>query len=183
MYCGFLRTECNSISIGELIKILEPYKNTNTNIKIQNSDHFYIHFDQDGDFININNLSLDRSYRNSTRCKNCEVFNKDIEKCCCDGKHCVTVDLFKGPNNNEQSSEQKSVEVKDTKEDINVKSDSDDEFDKIVKTEDLIIEMGSKASDINAILGSIKSLMPNNDKKFTIISTEDVDVILLNKNK
>ena len=49
------------------------------------------------------------------------------------------------------------------------------------KVENLIEKMGEEASNINSILKAIKSLTSANSKKSTIISTEDMDVIIITK--
>lgn len=178
MYCGFLKKECNDLTVGELIDILEPYRNAK--VKIQNNDTFYIHFDQSGDYINLNNLSLERAYgMSSTKCKNCELMDKETKKCGCTGEHCVTLEAFRANDKVEQPQE---VHVEPPTEEY-PKTNVDDEFDNVVKVENLIEKMGEEASNINSILKAIKSLTSANSKKSTIISTEDMDVIIITKDK
>lgn len=86
MFCGYLRQTCKGITIKELIDILSLCKNKDAKIKLYGVDSFYIHFDQDCQFINFDKSSLKQNYGN---CQNCHRYNKDTNFCKCDGKDCL----------------------------------------------------------------------------------------------
>ena len=87
MYCGYLRQTCRGITVQELIDILSLCRDKkNTKIKLYGVDSFYIHFDQDCQYINFDKSSLKQSYGN---CEKCGRYDKDTNSCKCDGKDCL----------------------------------------------------------------------------------------------
>ena len=95
MLCGYLKQTCKSITVKELIEILKLCKNQDAIIKYADTTNFYIHFDQDGQYINFDKNAQIRQYGNAgaeDTCDTCRRYNKS-EKCCkCDGKGCLNAD-------------------------------------------------------------------------------------------
>lgn len=92
MLCGHMKTECTDLTLGELKAILDKCRNDNAIIKYSDTNHFFIHFDQDGEFINFSKIPADKNYGDrgaDNKCCNCEAFNKNTHVCECNPEDCM----------------------------------------------------------------------------------------------
>ena len=92
MYCGYLRQVCKSIKVQDLIDILETCKNKDAVVKCFETTNFFIHFDQDGQFIDITKNPLAQHYGEGGTDNNCTSCGRydHVEKVCkCDGNNCL----------------------------------------------------------------------------------------------
>ena len=96
MYCGHLKQICKSITVQELIDILETCKDKNTIVKVLDTTNFYIHFDKDGQFINISKSAMNNQYGNGTNsgCEGCNRYDKAEKVCKCDGINCLNASMI-----------------------------------------------------------------------------------------
>lgn len=96
MLCGYMKQTCKSITVAELIKMLQLCKNQNAIVKLSETTNFFIHFDQEGQYIDFTKSPCTQQYGSSTgqTCLSCPRYNK-IEKCCnCDGKGCLNAETI-----------------------------------------------------------------------------------------
>ena len=92
MLCGYLRQTCRSIKVKDLIEILQLCKNQDAVIKLSGMTNFYIHFDQDGQFIDISKQANGDQYGESGKentCITCHLHDNNTGKCNCTGEGCI----------------------------------------------------------------------------------------------
>ena len=95
MLCGYLKQTCRSIKVKDLIEILKLCKNQDAIIKYADTTNFYIHFDQDGQFINFDKNAQVRQYGNAgaeDTCESCRRYDKKQKCCKCDGTGCLNAE-------------------------------------------------------------------------------------------
>lgn len=88
MYCGAKMAHLEGKTIKELFEAI-PESMLNTKVKVFSNDKFYVHFDVEGEFINIDTRPWSNMYGSieSETCSKCPKFvNK---KCTCDGSNCI----------------------------------------------------------------------------------------------
>lgn len=92
MLCGYLKQVCKSITVEELINILQTCKNKNAVVKLSETTNFFVHFDQEGQYIDFSKSPLGNQYGNTLgqTCKSCGRF--DGKDCKCDGKGCLNAE-------------------------------------------------------------------------------------------
>ena len=96
MLCGYLKQTCRSITVKELIDILNTCKDKNAVIKLSGMTNFFIHFDKDGKYIDISKSPCANEYgmNKDKKCDKCSRYNVE-EKCCgCDGSDCINASLM-----------------------------------------------------------------------------------------
>ncbi len=92
MLCGYLRQVCKSIKVQDLIDILETCKNKDAIVKCFETTNFFVHFDQDGQFIDITKNPLATQYGEGgtdNKCLSCGRYDHIEKACKCDGKNCL----------------------------------------------------------------------------------------------
>ena len=95
MLCGYLKQTCKSISVEELINLLQLCKNKKASIKVNGMSSFYIHFDQDGQFIDLTKQSLSDQYGENgadNTCNSCRLCDKASGACRCNGEGCLNAE-------------------------------------------------------------------------------------------
>lgn len=88
MYCGAKMAHLEGKTIKELFEAI-PESMLNTKVKVFSNEKFYVHFDVEGEFINIDTRPWANMYGSieSESCAKCPKFvNK---KCTCDGSNCI----------------------------------------------------------------------------------------------
>lgn len=135
MFCGKRKLYLKNISIKKLIEILKPYENLQ--VRVSGQDSFYIHFDQDVDYIDLNQLDVFRLYgKEGESCKKCPAYDQTVG-CSCSGINCMTDHLYNDITNNKSSSEEEKVIIDDGMEEeteVNDKSDLVDIINDISST-------------------------------------------------
>ena len=92
MLCGYLRQVCKSIKVQDLIDILETCKNKDAVVKCFETTNFFIHFDQDGQFVDFTKNPLGQQYGEGgtdNTCAGCGRYDHVEKACKCDGKNCL----------------------------------------------------------------------------------------------
>ena len=91
MLCSYLRQQCRSITIGQLIDILQLCNNKDAVVQLSEMTSFYIHFDQDGKFIDFSKSPLGNQYGNAKEnlCLSCASFDKDNNICKFNSRTCI----------------------------------------------------------------------------------------------
>ena len=92
MFCGYLKQTCKSITVEDLIKLLQKCKNQQAIIKLNDMTNFYIHFDIDGQFIDFNKQARGKEYGESgtdNKCIYCRQYSKEENCCKCTGEGCL----------------------------------------------------------------------------------------------
>lgn len=88
MYCGAKMAHLEDKTIKELFEAI-PESMLNAKVKVFSNEKFYVHFDVEGEFINIDTRPWSNMYGSieSETCSKCPKFvNK---KCTCDGSNCI----------------------------------------------------------------------------------------------
>lgn len=95
MLCGYLKQVCRSITVQQLIDILNTCKNKDAIIKLSEMTNFFIHFDQEGQFIDFSKSPMTNKYGNpGVDCTGCNRYSKEEKRCMCDGKDCLNADMM-----------------------------------------------------------------------------------------
>ncbi len=92
MLCGYLRQVCKSIKVQDLIDILETCKNKDAVVKCFETTNFFIHFDQDGQFVDFTKNPLGQQYGEGgtdNTCSGCGRYDHVAKVCKCDGTNCL----------------------------------------------------------------------------------------------
>jgi hypothetical protein len=126
MYCGAAQKFLKDATVKDILKLI-PDSLLDAKVNIMNSSKFYIHFDMDGNNINIDYRPWPAMYGENSEnnsCDKCKSYNKKSKSCGCKGTDCMNYqNLF---NNNLKSATASKIkdEEKDTK--IDIISDSND---------------------------------------------------------
>lgn len=97
MLCGYLKQTCKSITVKEFIELLSLCKNQDALVKCNDTTGFFIHFDQEGQFVNISKSPYANQYGNNGSNDTCESCNRydSMSKCCrCNGNNCLNADMI-----------------------------------------------------------------------------------------
>lgn len=125
MLCGYLRQTCRSIKVKDLIEILQLCKNQDAVIKLSGMTNFYIHFDQDGQFIDISKQANGDQYGESGKentCITCHLHDNNTGKCNCTGEGCINGEsMIDTKKYNELASSKEEVQ-EDTKSEASTES-------------------------------------------------------------
>ena len=160
MLCGYLKHTCRSITIEELINILQLCKNKKAIVKMSNMTNFYIHFDQDGQYIDITKSANANQY--STECNTCTRHDKTNNVCKCTGEDCLNASLMvdtaklnqlRSDKKNEEVEEDRSHIVNKEMEMYEAKKKVQEEFN---KNSAIKIELATPEQDLIYV-------KPNND--------------------
>ena len=95
MLCGYLKQVCKSITVKELIEILQTCKNPNAIVQLQETTNFFVHFDQDGQFIDFSKSPQTNKYGEAganNDCGSCHRYDKKEKQCKCDGNNCINAE-------------------------------------------------------------------------------------------
>ena len=88
MYCGAQMKVLKDVTVADLLEAI-PDSMLHAKVKVMTGDKFYIHFDIDGEYINIHTKACTPDY-GSVTAKNCNSCNKyKNDKCTCTGEGCI----------------------------------------------------------------------------------------------
>ena len=96
MLCGYLKQVCKSITVKELIEILQLCKNPDAIVQLSEMTNFFIHFDIDGQFVDFSKSPLANKYGESGKensCSSCDRYDQKEKACKCTGKGCMNAGL------------------------------------------------------------------------------------------
>lgn len=134
MLCGHLKQSCKSITVGDLINILQSCKNKDALVKFSNTTNFYIHFDMDGQFVDFSKQARGSDYGENgvdNKCEGCHSYSKEEKTCKCNGNDCLNVDSIVDTKIWKHCSSCKQCSSKDSK---NVASTTELKIGDVVKT-------------------------------------------------
>lgn len=97
MLCGYLKQTCKSITVQQLIDILNTCKNKNSAVvKLSEMTNFFIHFDKDGQFVDFSKSPMTKNYGENPEkgCQTCNRYDHVINQCKCDGKNCLNAECI-----------------------------------------------------------------------------------------
>lgn len=96
MLCGYLKQVCKSITVGELIDILNTCHDKSAVVKMSGMTNFFVHFDQDGKYIDISKSPCANEYgmNKEKHCDKCSRYNTEEKACGCDGKDCMNASML-----------------------------------------------------------------------------------------
>ena len=185
MLCGYLRQTCRSIKVKDLIEILQLCKNQDAVIKLSGMTNFYIHFDQDGQFIDISKQANGDQYGESGKentCITCHLHDNNTGKCNCTGEGCINGEsMIDTKKYNELASRKEEVH-EDTKseaptEQIKNKGTDISNYDlsmfSINGTESIQENIEEKAFNMPPVEIVHPVLRPDNNKKELELNLED----------
>ena len=178
MYCGAAQKFLKDATVKDILKLI-PDSLLDAKVNIMNSSKFYIHFDIDGNNINIDYRPWPAMYGENgenNSCDKCKSYNKKSKSCSCKGTDCMNYQSLFNNNSKSVISNKIEDEEKDTKIDIN--SDSNDDATiyiagvPIVEDRAQVINFESKSYTIeenNASKSENYTEEDNSNKEFDIL--------------
>ena len=131
MLCGYLKQTCKSITVQQLINILKTCKDPNAIIKMNDMTNFYIHFDIDGQFINLTKLPCANDYGEcgiDNTCSRCNRHDNKQNCCKCDGKDCINASSMVDTEKFNELASKENTAQETTKSQASITQNKNDEY-------------------------------------------------------